>query len=274
MVLWYRQPARNGWRHAAGERHHGGHGLRRRPAGERIALNERALLVGRPHDYDNPQALQYFPRYATWSWPGSSRKRRRWRMSTSTGSRRRSRPISRSGICCSHSAVSGTDYRRELDMETGVARISYRAGDAVITCEVFVSYPDRVLVVRIAGDRPGRVSVQARFQSPYRDRAAAKPGMLVMDGCWKGPIPIRNWLIAPVEGKGLRFQARRRASPRGPNPKQRRPRAHRGPTPSRCLSRRPPATSITTTSRPTRPHGARRSLTDCRQRLRHPPPPA
>ena len=28
-----------------------------------------------------------------------------------------------------------------------------------------------------------------------------------MDGCWKGPIPGNNRLIAPVEGNGMRFQA-------------------------------------------------------------------
>ena len=36
-----------------------------------------------------------------------------------------------------------------------------------------------------------------------------------MDGSWKGPIPVRNWLIAPVEGKGLGFQAGFLAFPDG-----------------------------------------------------------
>ncbi len=36
-----------------------------------------------------------------------------------------------------------------------------------------------------------------------------------MDGCWKGPIPGNNWLIAPVEGKGMRFQAALVAIPEG-----------------------------------------------------------
>ena len=84
------------------------------------------------------------------------------------------------------------DYRRELDMETGVAKVSYRSGDAILTRETFISYPDRVLVVRIASDKPGRVSVQAQFKSPYLDRSTAKPGKLVMDGSWKGPIPAKN----------------------------------------------------------------------------------
>ena len=36
-----------------------------------------------------------------------------------------------------------------------------------------------------------------------------------MDGCWKGPIPVKNWLIAPVAGEGMRFQAVLLALPEG-----------------------------------------------------------
>ena len=39
----------------------------------------------------------------------------------------------------------------------------------VFTREIFVSYPDRVMVVRVAADKPGRVSVEAGFKSPYLD---------------------------------------------------------------------------------------------------------
>ncbi|MDB5300490.1 MAG: Alpha/beta hydrolase fold-3 domain protein, partial [Phycisphaerales bacterium] len=109
------------------------------------------------------------------------------------------------------------EYRRELDMESGVAKVSYRAGDAVFTRETFVSYPDRVVVVRITCDKPGRVSVQAQLKSPYLDRVTATRGKLVMDGTWKGPIPVNNNLIAPVEGKGLRFQAALLTIPDGGN---------------------------------------------------------
>ena len=49
------------------------------------------------------------------------------------------------------------DYRRELNMQTAVARIGYRIGDARFTREVFVSRPDQVMVVRLTYDKPGRI---------------------------------------------------------------------------------------------------------------------
>ena len=106
-----------------------------------------------------------------------------------------------------------TDYRRELDMETGVSKVSYRSGDALITREAFVSWPDRVLVVHISADKPGRISLAAQFRGPYMvTNIAASPYMgMVMNGTWKGPFSApptgMAGLIARTAGDGLRYQA-------------------------------------------------------------------
>ncbi len=63
-----------------------------------------------------------------------------------------------------------------------------------------------MIVTRVTADKPGLVSVESRLKSACLRAITAKPGRLVMDGCWKGPIPGKNWLIAPVEGDGLCFQ--------------------------------------------------------------------
>ena len=90
-------------------------------------------------------------------------------------------------------------------METGVVKISYRSGDVTYTRQIFISYPDRVMVVHIEGDKPNSVSVQAQLKSPYLDSITAKPGELTVDGCWKGPMK-EDWLIATVNGKGESFR--------------------------------------------------------------------
>ena len=61
MVLWYRQPA-TAWLQAMplgngmiGAMVFGG------VPQERIALNESSFWSGRPHDYDDTNAFQYFP---------------------------------------------------------------------------------------------------------------------------------------------------------------------------------------------------------------------
>ena len=217
MVLWYRQPA--------------GRWLEATPLGngilgamvfggverERIALNECTFWSGRPHDYNDPEAIKYFPQIRDLVFAGKFQEAEKMAEGHFWGVPAAQQAFQPLGdLLLSFDGVEqAADYRRELNMETGVAKVSYRAGDAVFTREIFVSYPDRVLVVRIAADKPGRVSVEAQFKSPYLREASAKPGRLVMDGRWKGPIPGNNRLIAPVEGDGMRFQAALLATSRG-----------------------------------------------------------
>ena len=62
MVLWYKQPAGE-WLDAMPI----GNGLMGgmvfgRVKDERIALNESSFWSGKPHDYNDPEAIKYFPR--------------------------------------------------------------------------------------------------------------------------------------------------------------------------------------------------------------------
>jgi alpha-L-fucosidase 2 len=217
MLLWYRKPGQK-WLEGMPL----GNGMIGamvfgRVREERIALNESSFWSGRPHDYNNPEALKYFPKIRELVVAGRFQEAEKLVDKHFYGipaAQQAYQPLG--DLLLSFDGTKNPDaYRRELDMEAGVARVTYRAGDATFTREVFVSHPDRVMVVRIAADKPGRVSVQAQFKSAYRDKVTAKSGRLVMDGSWKGPIPVKNWLIAPVKGKGLRFQAALLALPEG-----------------------------------------------------------
>ena len=48
-----------------------------------------------------------------------------------------------------------SDYRRELDLDSGIVRVSYKAGNVRITREIFASHPDQAIVMRVSADRPG-----------------------------------------------------------------------------------------------------------------------
>jgi len=76
-----------------------------------------------------------------------------------------------------------TDYRRELDLADGVARITWRQGDATLTREAFISAPDNVLAVRVTTDKPGALAFDIRLA---RDRNAsinaAGPNLLHLCG--------------------------------------------------------------------------------------------
>jgi alpha-L-fucosidase 2 len=212
MVLWYRQPA-IAWLQAMpigngmiGAMVFGG------VPQERIALNESTFWSGRPHNYDDPNAVKYIGQIRDLVFADKFQEAEKlandhfWSVPKSQEAYQ---PIG--DLILFFEDANVTDYRRELNMKTGVAKVSYRLGETIITRQAFVSWPDRVLVMRISADKPGRVSFGAQFRGPYLETRVADPDRLVMDGTWKGPFSApatgMDGLIARTEGNGLRYEA-------------------------------------------------------------------
>jgi alpha-L-fucosidase 2 len=99
------------------------------------------------------------------------------------------------------------EYRRELDLQNGIVRVSYQVGDARFKREVFASCPDQVIVMRLACDRPRRLLFDVTMDSPHP--SVTEPGangLLRMSGQVAGQK--RDGLLGPWAGKGLKFEAR------------------------------------------------------------------
>lgn len=58
------------------------------------------------------------------------------------------------------------DYRRQLDLQEGVASVTFRKEGVQYQREYFVSYPDQVIVMRLSADQPGKISLQAALEVP------------------------------------------------------------------------------------------------------------
>lgn len=208
MVVWYQQPGK-AWMDASPL----GNGITAAMVfggtqNERIALNDSSFWSGRPHDYDDPEAIKYYPQIKELVFAEKFQEAEKMVNEHFWGIPKAQQAYQPLGdLLLDFEGVGEvTDYRRELDMETGVAKVTYRSGDIVYTREAFISYPDRVLVVRITADKPGRVSVQARLKGSFTDKITAQPGKLVRHGTWQGPNPTPNGLIAQVSGPGESFE--------------------------------------------------------------------
>ena len=59
-----------------------------------------------------------------------------------------------------------TDYRRQLDLDTGVARVTYTMNGVHYTREVFASVPDQVIAVRLTADRKGAFNFKTSLDRP------------------------------------------------------------------------------------------------------------
>jgi len=142
------------------------------PHRERLALNEDTLWSGGPTDWNNPDARTWLPKVREAVLAGRYAE-------ADALARRMQGPYNQSyqplGDLLVDFDVEGEvgGYRRELDLDRAVATATFRAGGAFHTREAFASVPDQVIVLRVAADRPGRVSFTARMTSRLRHAAAA-----------------------------------------------------------------------------------------------------
>lgn len=61
------------------------------------------------------------------------------------------------------------NYRRELDLETGIASVFYQIGDVSYKREVFASAVDNIIVLRLSANKPGALTFRLQY---HRDQDA------------------------------------------------------------------------------------------------------
>jgi alpha-L-fucosidase 2 len=93
-----------------------------------------------------------------------------------------------------------SDYRRELNLDTAVARVEYAVDGVNFRREVFASPVDQVIVIRLTADQPGRISFTAGMTTPQQATIkTTSPDTLVMSGKNRGAHGIAG---------ALKFQSR------------------------------------------------------------------
>lgn len=63
-----------------------------------------------------------------------------------------------------------TNYRRELDLETAVAKTTYTVNGVTYTRTYFTSYPDHAIIVHISASQPGQVSFSTGLVDAHQGR--------------------------------------------------------------------------------------------------------
>jgi alpha-L-fucosidase 2 len=110
-----------------------------------------------------------------------------------------------------------TDYRRWLDLETGIAGVEYRSNGITYKREVLASAPDQVIMIRLSADKPGQISITANLRGE-RNQAHSN---YATDYFRMDPYGTDGLILTGksadylgVEGK-LRYEARIKAVPEG-----------------------------------------------------------
>ncbi len=162
-LLWYKQPANN-WNEALpiGNGRLGGmvFGLVNK---ERIQLNEDSVWYGGPRNRNNPDALNHLPKIRKLLADGRLKEAEDLAALAFTGipeTQRHYEPLGDVIINFNQEEKDVINYRRELDLETAIAKVQYTMDDVTYNRDIFTSYPDQVMVIRLTASKEGSISFQ------------------------------------------------------------------------------------------------------------------
>jgi len=183
-VIWYQQPA-DGWTEALPV---GNGSLGAMVFGdvaeERLQLNEDTMWAGSPMDRDKEGNGKYLDKARELSFAGKYLEAERM-MHEKFQSERWIRSYQTLGdmrIAFPGHEEGTESYRRELDLDQAVARVSYRKGGTVFSREVFSSAPHGVLVVRLESSSPGGLDCNVSLDRPRQFATRVEDETLVMSG--------------------------------------------------------------------------------------------
>jgi len=172
---------------------------------ERIQFNEDSLWTGGPHDYHRPDAHEHLAELRRLLFDGRQAEAEALAMKSFMSDPLRQKAYQPFGdiVITVPDIEEVDDYRRELDLDSAIARVTCRAGGTTFTREVFASFPDQVIVVRLAADRPGAVGFTARLKGPHWgcELRAAGDTRLALSGKVKdGALRYEAQLAVRIEG--------------------------------------------------------------------------
>lgn len=211
QTLWYREPARV-WTDALplgngrlGAMVYGN------PVVERLQLNEETLWTGQPNNNANPKAKTAIPEAQRLLFAGKYKEAEALinaKVMSSTNQGMAYQTLGDAWI-----AQQGTDhytgYRRWLSLDSAVAVTQWTSEGVRYRREVFTSFPDQVVIVRLTASRPGMISFSARLSSPHDDVLINSEGDEVtllgvggkLEGC-KGKVRFMGRLAVNARKNG------------------------------------------------------------------------
>lgn len=177
---------------------------------ERLQINESTLWGGTPHDYTNAAGSKSLPEVRRLIFAGDIEGAQK-AAADMMGSPKLLAPYQ--PFCDlrlrfpGHAVVQ--DYRRELRLDDATSTVSYRVGEIGFRREMFISYPDQVLVVQLTATKPGNLSFTVGIESQQQATSTAVFGANALH--LRGEIqPRRNpqgsW-ISSWNSTGVKFAA-------------------------------------------------------------------
>lgn len=161
---------------------------------ERIQLNKKSLWSGSPENNDNPEALKALPRIRELLFAGKYHEASELTLKTQICKGYGSGYGNGTNVPFGSYQTLGdlwiateprseySNYRRELNIMTGIAQVSYKQNNIRFNREAFASYPDKVLVYKISADKKNAVNISLWFNRPERYTVTIENRQIIVHG--------------------------------------------------------------------------------------------
>jgi len=153
------------------------------PASEHLQLNEETLWAGGPHNNINPAVAPYLGKVRELIFKG------KYEESHSVANEnikadQNGMPYQTMGdIFIDFPGIDAYDeYYRELDISSAVAQTKFSANGVTYKRELFSSFTDQVMILRLTADKKGAISCNARLSSPQSHSIQIRNNQLYMRG--------------------------------------------------------------------------------------------
>ncbi|MBN1636627.1 MAG: glycoside hydrolase N-terminal domain-containing protein, partial [Deltaproteobacteria bacterium] len=137
-------------------------------ATEIIQFNEDTVWAGHPHDYSHAGAAGYLQQIQNYVWAGNGDAGYTDVAANNFMSvplrQCPYQPTAELRLTFGH---SGSSYRRQLDLTTATASVTYTTGGVTYQRDYFASYPDKVIVVRLTASESGSISFTCSLTTPH-----------------------------------------------------------------------------------------------------------
>ncbi len=220
LTLWYQQPAK-AWTEALpiGNGRLGAMifgGVER----EHLQLNEGTLWAGGPYDPNNTNAFAALPEVRRLVFAGKYDEAAKLISDKMMAVPLRQLPYQTLGdlwLDLPRTTTNEDDrlhdlpspamenYRRDLDLDTAVATVSYTANGVHFKREIFSSAVDQVIVIRLTADQPGKISFTAGMTTPQK--AVMKTEMFGTPNAI-GKLPAGSEFPSQLVLRGVNSEAR------------------------------------------------------------------
>ncbi len=141
------------------------------PVIEQIQLNEETLWAGQPNNNPNPEAPEYLPKIRELVFAGKyveAQDLATEKVMSKTNSGMPFQPFGDLRLSFpGHGAY--TNYYRELDLDSAKVSIRYNVNGTNYKREIFSSFTDQVIIIRLTADKDGSITFNAQLTSPHPD---------------------------------------------------------------------------------------------------------